>query len=139
MEIIEHIIDIPMEPVACPRPRVSKFGAYYPKKYKDFQKQTKAYLKTLDESYFQAASKPVHIVYTFIFARPKYMTAKKYPSGRILHNKRPDLDNLVKAINDAIQSAGIIDDDSQIYSFGAHKYYAAKDEQSSIMLTIQKG
>ena len=141
MSIIEHTLQIPLQPVACPRPRVSKFGTYYPKAYKDFQRAVKLYFKTHveDSSIFDKSTEPIHITYTFVFNRPQYMKAKKYPCGRIIHTKRPDLDNLVKAMNDVIQAAGIINDDSQIYSMGAHKYYASIEEQASITLQIQKG
>ena len=132
-------ISIPVEPVACPRPRVTRFGTYYPKSYKDFQKVSKEFLSTLQGYYFTNTEEKVQIIYTFIVSRPKYMKAKKYDSGRINHTKRPDLDNFVKAINDSLQAAGVIKDDSQIYSFSAHKFYDAMGEAPSINLTIKKG
>lgn len=136
---IQHELEIPLGPVACPRPRVSRFVTYYPKKYKDFRKAAKAYLKASDDSVYLYSSEPIHISYVFIFPRPKYMKAKKYPRERIIHTKRPDLDNLIKAMNDVIQDSKIIDDDSQIYSCSAHKYYASDFEHEAIYITIRKG
>lgn len=136
--IKEYFIDLALEPVSCPRPRISKWGVYYPSIYKQFQKQTKEELLKYKDA-LESNDAPMHIVFTFVFKRPKYMYNKKYSSSRIIHTKKPDLDNLVKAVNDALQSSGIIKDDSQIYAFTAMKYYAAIDESESIQITIQKG
>jgi crossover junction endodeoxyribonuclease RusA len=134
-----YTFEIPLQPTACPRPRVTKFGTYYSKPYKKFQKESLVYLKTqIDESFSQYKDS-VHITYIFVFNRPKYMQAKKYSNARILHNKRPDLDNLVKAVNDSLQAAKIIKDDSQITGIDAYKYYAAIGEYRGIYLSIKEG
>ena len=40
-----------------------------------------------------------------------------------LHTGRPDLDNMVKAVKDALVDAGVIEDDSQVVSTDAFKAY----------------
>lgn len=133
-------ISIPVEPTACPRPRVSKFGTYYPKTYTEYQKKASSWLhNNISDDVFDATEAPLEITYTFVHSRPKYMSTKKYSADRLLHTKRPDVDNLIKSVNDTLQSTGIIKDDSQIYSCTGIKYYAAVAETPAIHITIKKG
>ena len=62
---------------------------------------------------------------------------KKYGADRIWKTTRPDLDNYVKAINDGLQSGGVIADDSQIISMTATKQFGKPNEPSSIIVDIQ--
>ena len=133
----EIILTLPLQPVACPRPRVSKFGTYYPKTYKDFVKRASAFISLeYKELIGQLQDEPLQVDYIFVFNRPAYMQAKKYKRERVLHTKRPDLDNLVKACNDILQSTNIILDDSLIYSSSSYKYYSAATEGPSIDIKI---
>ena len=52
-------IIINKEPIACPRPRVSKFGVYYPKKYQDYKDYLKYYLTSLNLNKFE--DKPLYL------------------------------------------------------------------------------
>ena len=67
------------------------------------------------------------------------MFRKRDYDGRILHTKKPDLDNLIKAINDAIQDVELIKDDSHICLSSSSKWYASKAEQAHIALKIKEG
>lgn len=134
------ILSIPLQPVACPRPKVSKFGTYYPKTYKDFVKRASAVLTSVyPEHVGFSKNDKLEIHCDFIFNRPDYMYAKKYPNDKIPHTKRPDVDNLAKAINDVLQATNIIKDDSLIYMLSCTKYYAAREEGPSITIQIKKG
>ena len=133
-------ISLPLQPTACPRPRVSKFGTYYPKTYKDFVKRASGFIEAVHSNQIGLLQdEPLEIECIFIFNRPDYMHTKKYPAERVAHTKRPDVDNLVKAINDVLQATGVIKDDSQIYYLSCKKYYSAKDEGPSINIEIKKG
>lgn len=133
-------LSLPLQPVACPRPRVSKFGTYYPKTYKDFVKRASAFIEaSYSDQKGLLDDEPLEVACTFVFNRPDYMHTKKYPAGRVAHTKRPDVDNLVKAINDVLQATGIIKDDSRIYYLSSKKYYSAKEEGPSINIEIRKG
>jgi Holliday junction resolvase RusA-like endonuclease len=112
-------IELPIEPTACPRPKVTKYGTYYPKKYKDFLRKAKFAL---------AGIQPCNeLQICFVIKRPKAM--KK--GGRIAHTKKPDLDNLIKSVLDALPF-----DDKIVHSIRAFKVYAAHDEYPSIIITI---
>lgn len=128
-------IKIPFKPVACARPRVTRFGTYYPPAYKAFKKDVCEWLR--ENCNFQIISKtPLHVDYEFIFARQKKHTVSKYGSGRIHKITRPDLDNYVKAVNDVIQDAGVILDDSHIVSMSASKAFGTPEEEDSINVKI---
>lgn len=62
---------------------------------------------------------PVIVEMAFYVARPK-STPKRvaYPV------KRPDVDHLARAINDALTAAGVWHDDSQVVSLHASKHFA---------------
>jgi hypothetical protein len=51
--------------------------------------------------------------------------------------KRPDLDKLVRAVFDAIGSAGVWADDSQVVTVHAHKRLAKLGETTGVMIHIE--
>ena len=116
------IVYIP--PKACPRPRVTKQGrTYYPVNYKNWIKEMRARLA--DMSIPEGA---LHVDLTFIVKRPKAMRK----GDRVIHSKRPDLDNMVKAVLDALP----IPDDAVVCSISAKKFYAATGEDPQIEILI---
>ena len=128
-------IKLPLDPVACPRPRVSRNRTYYPKKYTTFQKDSSTVLgryerPVINEENFLFA------YYVFVVNRPKYMFKGTYPTEQIGHTKRPDKDNFEKAINDSLQRANIITDDSILHFTASKKVYAAKGEEPHIKIEL---
>ena len=67
----------------------------------------------------------IAITLTFYLKRPKRLMRKKDPSGRLPCDRRPDLDNLVKAAMDALKRWWR--DDAQIANITASKFYTEKD------------
>jgi len=65
---------------------------------------------------------PVSVNWVAYFPRPKYMKAKKYPTDRIPHHRKPDRDNLDKTILDALTGVAW-KDDCQVYAGDIAKYY----------------
>lgn len=105
-------------PVAQARPKFARFGnhvkAYDPEKSKNW----KAYVAMV------AASKgvriqegPLRLSLSFHFVKPK--SAKK----RVHHIVKPDLDNLIKGVKDALKGIAWMDD-SQVVALGAFKSYS---------------
>lgn len=125
-------LTLDMIPVACPRPRVSKNGVYYPKRYTTFKEASKLLLMNQCKMNIPK-EQIVHIDYTFVLRR---QTNHCSGSGRKYKQTRPDLDNYIKAINDSLQSAGIIEDDAQIVSMKAQKLFGDYKEEGSIELVI---
>jgi len=116
------IVNIP--PIACPRPRVTRQGrTYYPMNYKIWIKDMRERLS--DMSIPEGA---LHVDLVFVVKRPQRL--KK--GERVIHSKRPDLDNMIKAVLDALP----IKDDAVVCSLSASKYYASSDEEPSIELHV---
>ena len=51
--------------------------------------------------------------------------------------KRPDLDNLNKAVIDAMQDAGVYTDDSIIIKLSSEKKYCAPGEKEGAFISIE--
>tara|TARA_B100000287_G_scaffold420977_1_gene461055 strand:+ start:804 stop:1154 length:351 start_codon:yes stop_codon:yes gene_type:complete len=110
-----HTMNI--EPKSCPRPRVGKFGVFYPKNYTEWRDRARELLPITEP--------PTFLEVRFIFKRPKRL--KK--GERVLHDKRPDLDNCIKSVFDLLTF-----DDAKISSFCASKWYASDHEEPCIEL-----
>lgn len=67
----------------------------------------------------------------FVFLRPKsHFTAKGYLTSSAPRRPRPDIDNLIKSVMDALTSAGVWDDDVQVVRVRASKRYATVGRRS---------
>jgi Holliday junction resolvase RusA-like endonuclease len=79
---------------------------------------------------------PIRLGLTVFFPRPKYMLARKYPGGAILHTAKPDSDNTKKAVMDALTQIGMWRDDALVCSWFGDKYYAARGQASGALIQI---
>lgn len=75
---------------------------------------------------------------TFYLPRPKNFDAKKYTEGLIPHTSKPDLDNLWKAVLDALTNAGMWRDDSQVYRGEVIKWYHGKGGVAGCRICIRE-
>ncbi len=90
-------------------------GAYDPKKSRNYKQTLAAQIAAQNPEYIQDGA--ISLECEFIFARPKTL-----PKKVVDHTKKPDLDNLLKALKDAM--TGIVwHDDAQIVSLSARKDY----------------
>lgn len=78
---------------------------------------------------------PVALVLCFVLPRPKSLVWKSKPMPRVWCPKRPDCDNLAKAVLDAM--AGCWRDDSQVCRLEIVKVIAAGDEQPHVEISIE--
>lgn len=125
----------PVEPVPQGRPRFTTRGSYpmtyTPKETRQYVKQVRRHLR--DE---YGDRKPmdgaIRIDYEFILSKPKSV-----PKSRRFVSTKPDLDNLVKAFQDAMEYKqmkderapfGLFSGDSRIVSTNAVKRYAMDGE-----------
>lgn len=127
--------EIDLEPVACPRPRVTRRGVFYPPKYREWSKKAERILRDLN---LQKEEGALSLRIVFVIKRPQSLRRRKDPEGRIPHTKRPDLDNYLKAFLDSAQKAELLGDDSELYLIQASKFYAAKTETPKIIFQINK-
>ena len=87
---------------------------------------------------------PVELHITALFQRPKRLLhrplgtlAKSKPMVREMHCATPDADNVVKAVSDALEKAGIVRNDSQIWRVSAEKWYCDPDEEARVLVRLE--
>lgn len=78
---------------------------------------------------------PLFMEIEFVFARPSSMRWKSKPMPRTWHAKRPDADNLIKAVLDALNGRAFVDD-SQFVCIDARKLIADGQEQPHVFVRI---
>ncbi len=107
-----------VEPKSCPRPRVTRYGVFYPKKYTEWRSRAKLLVPFSEP--------PSNLAVIFVFKRPKRL--KK--GNRVAHTKRPDIDNCIKSLFDLFDF-----DDAKIHTFCASKVYGTHEETPHIEIT----
>ena len=115
---------IPGEPVAKGRPRVTKWGTYTPEKTKNYETLVKELFfiehgQTLLEGQLKIDIKAY-------FSIPKSASKKKKQlmlEGELRPTKKPDADNILKIIGDALNDLAY-KDDKQIVSANIEKFYS---------------
>lgn len=123
-------VSIDGEPMAKGRPRVTSTHTYTPKRTRTAQKRiVQAFQDQLgdEEGWPFELSCPVLVVCRFWHHRPKRLQRRKDPAEEILKETKPDLDNLVKLVKDALNDSGYWADDKHNCSFFAEKMYCAKE------------
>ena len=80
---------------------------------------------------------PLRCSLVFVLPRPKNMIWKKRPMPRAWHDKKPDRDNLDKAVMDALKGIAWIDD-AQVCDGTIRKYIAAGDEQPHVEIILEQ-
>jgi Holliday junction resolvase RusA-like endonuclease len=119
------------------RPRFTKSGhAYTPKKTRDAEAKIKFMLQIAASVHSKLPAKNFcNVFVSFYLHRPKRLQKKTSPPEAIPHDKRPDLDNLVKLLIDA--SNGILfDDDAQIHQIIANKWYCEIDNEPRTYIEV---
>lgn len=119
-----YSLTIPGDPVAKARPRVGKYGTFTPQKTKNYETLVKElyftkYGQTLMEGELKIDLKA-------FFSIPKSTSKKKraeMQDGRIRPTKKPDIDNIIKSVTDALNGVAYVDD-SQVVEIVAHKHYS---------------
>jgi crossover junction endodeoxyribonuclease RusA len=76
---------------------------------------------------------PVGVLLTFVMPRPASTPKRRTPPAV----KRPDIDKLARALLDAIGSAGIWTDDSQVTELWATKRLAEIGETPGVHITVR--
>lgn len=122
---------VPVEPVPASRPRVTRWGVYYGKRYTNFRKEVSEILGRTDLPKGLPLAGPLKATVKFFVTKPR-TSSRKWPNG--------DLDNYLKTLD---SFNGILwDDDDQILEFDAHKLFftgsADGFNEPGIMIILQK-
>lgn len=78
---------------------------------------------------------PLFVEMYFFLPRPKGLMRRKDPEGPVPCPAKPDIDNRVKSVMDALNGL-LWRDDSQIWHIDASKWYAGKEQLPGIELTV---
>lgn len=120
----KRVREIPGKPVPASRPRVTRWGTYYAKTYKNWREAAHSALEEVKTKF----SGQIAVLTQVVAPRPK-TTKRSYPNG--------DIDNYEKAAWDAVtKCSSAWDDDDQITVALTTKRYAEGDEDTGIFLTI---
>lgn len=78
---------------------------------------------------------PVAVVVEFVFPRPKRLCWKTRAMPREKHASKPDTENCIKALLDALTGV-VLKDDALVWSLEARKFYCAGDEPPGTQVAI---
>lgn len=131
-------ITIPGTPVAKGRPRFTRVGhPYTPDKTKQYEQAVRRCYETQSGVSFPGGT-PVFAQIHAYFPIPKsYSKKKKATLEGAFHLKRPDADNIAKAILDALNGFAY-PDDSAVQLTGALKFYTNAAPRVEVTLTTQE-
>lgn len=121
------------KPTGKGRPRLSRWGVYTPNKTVAYENLVKfSYLQATDDKLVNCAIKIEIWAY---FEPPRSISKKKYNEliGKA-YTKKPDIDNIGKAILDALNGIAY-EDDNQIAELVVHKTY---DKKARAVIDIEK-
>lgn len=116
-------IVIPMPPKAKGRPRFANGHAYTPAETREYEEAVKLIAKTQIKKPFTG---PLKIKIQFFLPIPKSWsdTKKRAAINRlVVPANKPDIDNLCKAIMDALNGGIGYDDDKQVVQLHIYKWY----------------
>ena len=136
---------VPGNPVANPRPKATTKGQVYSPKSKKLTPKQQAehggrkwvthpivtYKAAIQDAfkkvknYAGKLNTPLRVDCLFVFERPQRLMRKSSPLGMILHGSKPDVDNLEKAVYDALNDVAWTDD-ALVSSNNTRKRYAKK-------------
>ena len=123
-------------PVAKGRPRVTKWGAYTPEKTVNYENLVQfSYLQEYKN--IEPLEGYLKIEIAFYMPIPKSTSKKNRElmiGWKLLPDKKPDIDNMIKSITDALNELAY-QDDKQIVEVHAYKYYS---EQPKAVVMINK-
>jgi len=89
----------------------------------------------LDGPRLLANAIPVVLECVFVFPRPGPRTMKPGPRVRFLDD--PDLSNLLKLVEDALQDAGVLTNDCRVDGYaGSGRWYAATGEEAHTAVKV---
>lgn len=126
---------MPLRPKAKERPRHRGSIAYTPKATKEYEEAVRHYYER--DCGLPPTDKPVIVTFMFNFAVPqsagKAEKAKKM-MGACPYSARPDLDNIEKAVMDALNGVAFLDDAQVIAKISLKRFWYG----NSVMVEIEE-
>ncbi len=114
------------------RPRARSFAGriqiFTPQKTLDFERAIAEYYQQSTKAFMFEKDQPICVNVVFGMPIPKSIPKSRQDAmaqGIIRHTKRPDIDNLIKSVLDALNGVAWVDD-SQIVRLSASKEYSSE-------------
>ena len=131
------------KPKAQPRPRATRRGGYVgiynPTTASDWKGIVKAAFAKHKGSF--GKDEPLLVTMAFTFARPPSHFKKSggYRKGvKEYHTQKPDVDNIAKAVMDAIGDVKVWHDDCQVVRETTSKTWVDDESDAGCFITIEK-
>jgi Holliday junction resolvase RusA-like endonuclease len=128
-------LSIPGEPYALKRARHTRTGITYDPKENVSWKLMAAGIMQEARGDRPILAGPVKLTVSALFALPRSRWLKRTPRPGGWHIKRPDLDNVVKAVKDAAKGVLWLDD-SQVCVLEATKRTQAQGDAPAILVEV---
>ena len=124
-------LTIPMQPIPKARPRVVGKHTYTPKRTKDAEAIVATHVSSKYKG--EILPDPIGVSIIFIHKRPKNLKG----TDRVPKSTRPDGDNLVKLVTDAIEGV-VYRNDGQICYWHIEDWYGKPKESPFVDLKVYK-
>ena len=132
-------LQIPGEPIAQPRQRHGLVNGHV-RNWTPAKHPANTYKAQIRLAWQEAAGEridgPVRLSVLLVFSRPQGRVWKTKAMPRYPHTSRPDAENVVKAVQDALTGLAWRDD-SQVAALSVETWVAAGDEQPGSMINIR--
>jgi Holliday junction resolvase RusA-like endonuclease len=124
-------LSIPGPPRGKQRPRAARRGeiltVYTPKETQRWERDVaKLAALTYDGA---PLARPVRLVVNAVAARPQALYRHADPAGRLVRCTKPDGDNVLKIVADALTLGKVLEDDRYIAEWYCRSLYGAKGEE----------
>jgi Holliday junction resolvase RusA-like endonuclease len=117
-------------PKAQPRPRLASNGKVFnPRSADAWKEEVKAAFVSCRR---ETISTPVYLKVIFYLPTPK--RKNKNDIENMKHNVKPDLDNLLKALMDAMTNVRIWEDDALVFKIESEKWYSPTKTGARIII-----
>lgn len=115
-------------PIACPRPRIPRFGnPYYPLKYTNWKKEAIRLMKYASYLPAQPIKGRLALFLDMECIVPKSYSKRRYIEALECGVPSGDCDNLAKSAMDLFTSVKLWDDDKQVVDLHVIKRYSDRD------------